>query len=149
MAAPPDFAMVREARAKALKLQQVRPKNEHDPQLVLKRQQELRETCALVESKEALLLQLHSAMAVAPRYITVKTESGGSARVVDVVHVVDKFTAFEKLIMERERLLQQRREAITLQEEEVQSLRLTVAAEETRCLLNACPPITRRMYSYC
>ncbi len=115
MAAPPDFAMVREARAKALKLQQ-----------------DLREASGLVESKEALLLQLHSAMAIAPRYVMVKSESGSSARVVDVGIVVDKFSAFEKSILESERLLQQRRKAIAMQEEELDALRGTVAEEERR-----------------
>jgi hypothetical protein len=117
MAAPPDFAMVREARAKSLRLQQ-----------------DLREACALVESKEALLLQLHSSMAIAPRYVLVKTESGASARVIDVGHIVDKFAEFEKSILESESLLQQRREATALLTEEVDSLRLTVTEEESRYL---------------
>jgi hypothetical protein len=117
MAAPPDFAMVREARAKALKL-------EHD----------VRAARSLAESKEALLLQLHSAMAIAPRYVSLKTESGSSARVVDVGNVVDKFLALDESALESEKLLQQRREAITTQEEEVDSLRWKIAEEEGRFL---------------
>jgi hypothetical protein len=119
MAAPPDFAMVREVRARALRLQ-------HD----------LHAARSLVESKEALLLRLHSAMALAPRYRFEKTESGLSLRVIDVGDIVEKFRACEKSLLESEKLLQQRRDAISSQEEILVSLRCIVAEEEQRfCVL--------------
>ena len=129
MAAPPDFAMVREVRAKALKLQQT-----------------LRDLCSVVSSKETLLLQLHSAMALSPRYRFEKTESGGSARVIDVEDVVEKFSAFEKSVLENERLLQQQREMIANQQEEIDSLRWTMAEEENRCrglFMHSRNPVTK------
>jgi hypothetical protein len=116
MAAPPDFAMVREVRAKALKLQQT-----------------LRDVCSVVATKESLLLQLHSAMALSPRYRFEKTESGGSARVIDVEDIVEKFSAFEKSVLENERQLQQQREVIATQQEEIDSSRWIMAEEENRC----------------
>jgi hypothetical protein len=115
MAAPPDFAMVREVRAKALKLQQ-----------------NLRDVRSVVEEKEALLVQLHTAMALSPRYRVEKLESGGSARVIDVSDIVDKFRACEKSLLENEKLLQQRREVIVTQQEEVDTLSWTMAEEENR-----------------
>ncbi len=117
MAAPPDFAMVREVRAKALKLQQ-----------------NLRDLRSMVDSKEALLMQLHSAMGLTPRYCYEKTESDATARVIAVGDVVDKFSAFEKSVLEKEKLLQQQREIIAAQEEEIDSLRHIAADEERRCV---------------
>jgi hypothetical protein len=115
MAAPPDFAMVREVRAKALKLQH-----------------SLREVRGVVEAKEALLLQLHATMALSPRYRVEKLECGGSARVIDVSDIVDKFCAVEKSLLENEKLLQQRREVIVTQQEEIDALSWTMAEEENR-----------------
>ena len=119
MAAPPDFAMVREVRARALKLQR-----------------DLHETRSLVESKEALLLRLHSAMSLAPRYRFEKTESGLNLRVIDVGDIVERFRACEKSLLESEKLLEQRRDTITAQKEDLVSLQCIVAGEEQRfCVL--------------
>jgi hypothetical protein len=115
MAAPPDFAMVREVRAKAMRLQQ-----------------DLRDACSIAASKEALLLQLHSAMALSPRYRLEKTDAGGSVRVVDVGDVVEKFSHFEKLTLENEKLLQQRQDSIKSLTEEIASLHAVIAREEHR-----------------
>jgi hypothetical protein len=115
MAAPPDFAMVREARAIGLRLQ-------HD----------LREANSLVNLKEALLLRLHSAMTLVPQYRVEKTEAGLSMRVIDVGDVVDKFRTCEKSLLESEKLLQQRRDAISSLEESLVLLRRSVAEEENR-----------------
>jgi len=95
-------------------------------------QQEVRDARHAVESKEALLLKLHSTMGIAPRFRFEKTESGGSARVVDVGGVVEKFVAFEKATLESERLLQQRREAITVLQEETDDVKWGIEEEEAR-----------------
>ena len=117
MAAPPDFAMVladlHDAHAcsctritvadhscAALQVREVRAR-------ALKMQQEVRDARAAAEAKEAVLVKLHSAMGMQPRFRFEKMESGGSARVIDVGWVVDKFVVFEKAMLESEKLLQQ------------------------------------------
>jgi hypothetical protein len=52
--------------------------------------------------------------------------------VIDVSDIVDKFRACEKSLLENEKLLQQRREAIVTQQEEVDALSWTMAEEENR-----------------